>query len=97
MGRRQIKNGTGATIQYQVDTEIAPIVYTKQQLGDSQSTIATFADALVNKNKQHEVEVGRRHVIALWTLNVQRMYPVGEPKREELLGQVSTLRHTGLT
>lgn len=96
MGRRQLKNGAGATIQYQVDIEIAPIVYTKQQLEYSKSTIATFANALINKNKPHGVEVSRRHVIALWTINVQRVYPVGEPKREELLGQVSTLRYTGL-
>ena len=96
MGRRQIKNGAGATIHYQVDIEIAPIVYTKQQLEDPKNTIATFADALINKNKPHGVEVSRRHVTALWTLNAQRVFTVGDPKREEELGKVSTLRYTGL-
>ena len=86
----------GATIQYQNDIEIAPIAYTKQQLEDSESTIATFASALINKNKAHGVEVNRRHAIALWTIDVQREYIMGDPKREELLGQVSALRYIGV-
>lgn len=96
MGRRQFKKGAGETIQYQIDIEIAPIIYTKQQFEEFKSTIATFAAALISKNKQNGMDVSRSHVIALWIINVQRVYAAGDPKREELLDQVSTLRYTSL-
>ena len=96
MGRRQIKKGERETVQYHIDTELAPIIYTKLQFEDFKSTIATFANALVSKNKNGEVEVTRRHVVALWTLSVQRVYSAGNPKRDELLDQVSARGHTAL-
>lgn len=96
MGRRQVKKGAGKAVQYQIDIEVAPIIYTRHHFEGLKRTIDTFASALINKNKLGGVDVDRTHVIVLWILNVQKAYPVGDPKREELLDQVTTIRFTGL-
>lgn len=90
MGRRQLNKGAGETIQYQIDIEVAPIIYTRHQFEDLESTIATFASALISKNELKGLIVSRRHAIVLWILNVQKAYTVGHSKREDLLDQVST-------
>lgn len=99
MGRKHGTKAAGASADKEASATpdqkynigMAPLEFTRQQLVRPKSTITHFAITLINKNQLAGVELDRYDVVTMWWLNARKVFPRGDPKREELMDQASGL------
>ena len=99
MAAKTGENAVGATASALPDHKyslgMAPIEFTRQQYLGSESVITRFARTLLNKNELAGLELGRTDVILMWWLNVRKVFPRGDPMREEIMDQAGYLTNLG--
>lgn len=74
--------------------DMAPLEFTREQLVGPKSGITRFARTHMNKHDLAGLELGRRDVISMWWLNAGKVFPRGDPKREEIMDQVCDLTNS---
>ena len=63
--------------------------FSRQQFLGSQSAITRFARIHIHKNELAGLQLDRKDVMLMWWLNAGKIFPRGDPKREEIMDQAS--------
>ena len=73
---------------------MAPLEYTRQDFMRPKCSITEFASAHIHKNELAGLKLDREDVTVLWRLNVGKVFPEGDPKRDEIMDQASDLTNS---
>lgn len=74
---------------HQIRCRILPIKWTRAQFEQRHGSITTYANELIKKNSTQSIDVDKEDVVHIWWLLVDRLFPKGDPDRDQYMSQVS--------
>ena len=85
--RATANEGASAVPDEKYSIGMAPLEFTRQQLVGPKSAIIEFARTHIYKNELAGLKLDRYDVVTMWWLNARKVFPRGDPKREEIMTQ----------